>query len=327
MSSDGSQVAPNRALVIAAFAAVYLIWGSTYLGIRYAVDSIPPFLMAGSRFFVAGVVLFLWAWRKRLPWPSLVQWRDAAIVGTLMLLGGNGGVTWAEQTIPSSVAALMIAMTPLWIVLLDWRTGSGSRPTTRTIIGLTLGFTGVGTLVLKGKGYDGGALNGWGLLALLIATLTWSSGSLFSRRAAKPQSALLAIGMQMITGGAVMTLVGFGTGELRAFDFESVTALSAGAWIYLMLFGALVGFTAYVWLLQVCPASKVSTYAFVNPLIAVTLGCTLGNEPFSWRLVLATALIGVAVLLIIRSGSSKKQSTQIRPPILNPGKPAERPCT
>lgn len=327
MSSDGSQVAPNRALVIAAFAAVYLIWGSTYLGIRYAVDSIPPFLMAGSRFFAAGVVLFLWARRKHLPWPGLVQWRDATIVGTLMLLGGNGGVTWAEQTIPSSVAALMIAMTPLWIVLLDWRTSGGSRPTAKTIAGLALGFIGVGMLVLNGKGYDGGALNGWGLLALLIATLTWASGSLFSRRAAKPQSALLAIGMQMITGGAVMTLVGVGAGELRTFDFASVTALSAGAWIYLMLFGALVGFTAYIWLLQVCPASKVSTYAFVNPLIAVTLGCTLGNEPFSSRLVLATALIGFAVLLIILSGSAGKQNSRTRPTILNPGSAAERPCT
>lgn len=327
MSSDGSQLAPNRALVIAAFAAVYLIWGSTYLGIRYAVDSIPPFLMAGSRFFAAGVVLFLWARRKHLPWPSLAQWRDATIVGTLMLLGGNGGVTWAEQTIPSSVAALMIAMTPLWIVLLDWRTSGGSRPTAKTMIGLALGFTGVGTLVLNGKGYDGGALNGWGLLALLIATLTWASGSLFSRRAAKPQSALLAIGMQMITGGAVMTLVGVGSGELRTFDVASVTALSAGAWIYLMLFGALVGFTAYIWLLQVCPASKVSTYAFVNPLIAVTLGCTLGNEPFSWRLVLATALIGFAVLLIILSGPAGKQNPRTRSTILNPERAAERPCT
>lgn len=327
MNSDGSQAAPNRALVITAFAAVYLIWGSTYLGIRYAVDSIPPFLMAGSRFFVAGVVLFLWARSKQRPWPNLVQWRDATIVGTLMLLGGNGGVTWAEQTIPSSVAALMIAMTPLWIVLLDWRTGGSRRPSGRTVLGLALGFGGVALLVLNGRGYDGKALNSWGLLSLLIATLTWSSGSLFSRHAAKPPSALLAIGMQMIMGGAVMTLVGIGSGELHGFDMTFVTPLSAGAWVYLMLFGALTGFTAYVWLLQVCPPSKVSTYAFVNPVIAVALGCTLGHEPFSLRLVLATALIGMAVLLIIGSRSTGTKRPHIRSPIVNAGKAAQRPCT
>ena len=306
MSSADSK-RPPLALIIAAFAAVYIIWGSTYLAIRFAVDSLPPFLMAGSRFLAAGLILFAWTRWKGRPWPRWIEWRDATIGGTLMLLGGNGGVTWAEKhEIPSSVAALMVAIVPLWIVLLEWRDGQISRPSIKVFTGLACGFFGVALLVLNGRGYDGGSLKLAGLAALLASTITWAFGSLFSRRAIKPKSALLAISMQMITGGAVMTLVGVGMGEPRALDLAAITARSLGAWLYLMVAGALIGFTAYAWLLQVCAPSKVSTYAFVNPVIAVALGCTLGREPFSLRLVVATALIGAAVLLIIRGGTSPK---------------------
>lgn len=322
MSSDDSQRPPALWLVIAAFAAVYVIWGSTYLAIRYAVDSIPPFLMAGSRFFVAGALLFAWARWKGLPWPRWIEWRDATIAGSLMLLGGNGGVTWAEkQAIPSSVAALMVAIVPLWIVLLQWRSGTAARPTPGAMFGLALGFTGVALLVLNGKGYDGQALNLVGLAALLIATITWATGSLFSRHAVKPKSALLTIGMQMIAGGAVMMLVGVGVGETRSLDLAAITITSAWAWLYLMIAGALIGFTAYVWLLQVCAPSTVSTYAFVNPVIAVVLGCTLGKEPFSLRLVFATALIAAAVLLIIRGGRTRVSARPADAPLLAAGKP------
>ncbi|HSH16308.1 MAG TPA: EamA family transporter [Verrucomicrobiae bacterium] len=318
-ATTGSQ-RPPLSLIIAAFAAVYLIWGSTYLVIRYAIDSLPPFLMAGSRFFFAGVILFAWAMRGQTAWPTRREWRDATIVGTLLLLGGNGGVTWAEQTIPSSIAALMVAMTPLWMALLGWRSGAG-RPTRPVLIGLALGFAGVALLVLNGKGYDGQALDRVGLAVLLIATIAWAGGSLFSRSAAKPKSALLTIGMQMITGGAVMTLVGVGFGETRQIDPGAITASSLWAWLYLMTFGALVGFTAYVWLLQVCSPSKVSTYAFVNPVIAVALGCTLGKEPFSLRLVFATTLIVIAVLLIIRGGPPRPRTAGPAASLLTAEKP------
>lgn len=320
MSNDDSQRPPAMWLVLAAFAAVYVIWGSTYLAIRYAVDTLPPFLMAGSRFFVAGLILFAWAGWKRLPWPRWVEWRDAAIAGTLMLLGGNGGVTWAEQTIPSSVAALMVAMVPLWIVLLEWRNGRISRPSLKVFAGLALGFIGVALLVLNGKGYDGKALSLAGLVALLISTITWAYGSLFSRRAARPTSALQAISLQMLTGGAIMALAGVSLGELSSFETAAVTAKSVGAWLYLMIAGALIGFTAYAWLLQVCAPSKVSTYAFVNPVIAVALGCTLGSEPFSMRLVFATALIASAVLLIIRGGGPATRPSPSAPPLVAAGK-------
>lgn len=320
MNAPAGPQRPPLPLIIAAFTAVYLIWGSTYLVIRYAIESLPPFLMAGSRFFVAGVILFAWAMRGQTSWPTRREWRDATIVGTLLLLGGNGGVTWAEQTIPSSIAALMVAMTPLWMALLGWRSGAG-RPTRTVLIGLALGLAGVALLVLNGQGYDGQALDPLGLAALLIATIAWAGGSLFSRRAVKPKSALLTIGLQMITGGAVMTLVGVGVGETRQFDPGAITATSLWAWLYLMTFGALVGFTAYVWLLQVCPPSKVSTYAFVNPVIAVALGCTLGNEPFSLRLVYATTLIVVAVLLIIRGGPPRPRAVEPAASLLTAEKP------
>ncbi|HAV65450.1 MAG TPA: EamA family transporter [Verrucomicrobiales bacterium] len=299
MSSDNSSRPPAAGLIVAAFAAVYLIWGSTYLAIRYAVESMPPFLMAGSRFVLAGLVLFAWMKCRSGDWPTFRQWRDATIVGTLMLLGGNGGVVWAEKVIPSSVAALMVAIVPLWMMLLEWREGAAGRPTLKIVLGLVAGFAGVGILVMGGRGYDGAPLPWPGLAALLLATVCWAVGSLFSRRSAKPASALLAIGMQMISGGLVMTLFGVAVGEIPAFDPAAVSALSFWSWLYLSLVGALVGFTAYVWLLQVSTPSKVSTYAFVNPLIAVVLGCTLGREPFSMRLVFSTGLILVAVILII----------------------------
>lgn len=321
MSADDAQRPPATWLVLAAFAAVYVIWGSTYLAIRYAVDSIPPFLMAGSRFFFAGVILFAWTCRQRQPWPSGVEWLDATISGTLMLLVGNGGVTWAEkQGIPSSVAALMVAIVPLWIVLLEWRSGRISRPSFRVFAGLALGFAGVALLVLQGRGYDGQALNLVGLLALFVATLAWAYGSLFSRRSTRPRSLLQAIGLQMLAGGGIMMLVGAGLGEFSNWAPAATTAASVWAWLYLMIAGALIGFTAYAWLLQVCAPAKVSTYAFVNPVIAVALGCTLGSEPFSVRLVLATALIAIAVLLIIRGGTPVAPAVRTEAALLAAGK-------
>lgn len=318
MNHDPSARPPSALLIVAAFAAVYLIWGSTYLAIRYAVESMPPFLMAGTRFILAGALLFAWKRAGVRTWPTLRQWRDATIVGTLMLLGGNGGVVWAEKTVPSSIAALVVAIVPLWIVLLEWREGATGRPTWRIALGLVAGFAGVGVLVVGGRGYDGAPLPWTGLAALLLATVSWAFGSLFSRRAQKPGSALLSIGMQMIAGGVVMTAFGLIVGEGPRLDLAAITARSFWSWLYLSLIGALVGFTAYVWLLQVSTPSKVSTYAFVNPLIAVVLGCTLGREPFSLRLVFSAALILVAVLLIIRGKPTVRRPASLAAPLPEP---------
>lgn len=293
---------PSFWLVLAAFAAIYLIWGSTFLAIRYAVASLPPFLMAGARFGVAGLLLFVVARLLGAQLPSRRQWFDAGIIGTCMLVVGNGGVTWAEQVIPSGVTALIIALIPLWLVIFDWLRPAGVRPRPLVFVGLAVGFVGVALLVGGGAKYVTGAY-GWGVAALVVASMSWAIGSLISRRARKPSSPLMAVAIQMIAGGVITVGLGLATGEAGQFSLERVTALSAWSWLYLCLAGSLVGYTAYVWLLQVSTPARVSTYAYVNPLIAVLLGCTIGREPFSQQLLLAACLIVAAVGLIVRGGS------------------------
>lgn len=293
---------PPLALVVAAFAAVYVIWGSTYLGIRYAVESIPPFLMAGSRHLVAGLLLFGYATLRGAKLPSLVQWRDAAIAGTLMLVIGNGGVTWAEQLIPSGIAALLVALTPVWMVLIDWARPQGVRPRALVGLGLVIGL--VGVVVLARKQMTGhSSAYGWGVAAVLTASICWALGSVFNRSARKPQSAFLGVALQMITGGAILFAISAAQGEWQKFSVAQVTALSFWSWFYLTIAGSLVAYTAYVWLLHATTPARVATYAYVNPLIAVLLGCTIGREVFSHEIYVAGGLIIVAVVLVLRGGA------------------------
>jgi drug/metabolite transporter (DMT)-like permease len=289
-------------LVIAAFAAVYLIWGSTYLGIRYAVESIPPFLMAGTRNLMAGLLLFAFARMRGESRTSRIQWRDAAIAGTLMLAIGNGCVTWAEQTIPSGVTALLVALTPAWMVLFDWLRPKGTRPGALVIAGLVVGFAGVALLARK-NGHGAGPAYGWGVAAIMASSIGWSLGSIFNRGANKPASPFLSVAMQMMCGGALLLGVAVAGGELRTFSFAQVTWLSFGAWLYLMVAGSVIAYTAYVWLLHVSTPARVSTSAYVNPLIAVLLGSTIGREPFSPAVFLAAAMIIAAVALVLRGGA------------------------
>ena len=288
-------------LVIAAFAAVYLIWGSTYLAIRYAVESIPPLLMAGARHFTAGLLLYAFA-RSRATAPKWIEWRDAIIAGTLMLVVGNGGVSWAEQHIPSGTTALLVALVPLWMVVLDWLRPGGKRPRALVGAGLAVGFAGV-ALLARGHGEPHSAAYGWSVVILMAASIGWACGSLFSRTARKPSSAFLGVSMQMIAGGAVLLILAACHGEFGQFNFARVKAISFGAWLYLTIAGSLVGYTAYIWILHVSTPARVATYAYVNPLIAVVLGCTLGREMFSHALFIAGALIILAVILIVRGGA------------------------
>ena len=297
-------------LVIAAFAAIYVIWGSTYLGIRYAVESIPPFLMAGSRNLVAGLLLFVFSCvRERSGLPSRIQWRDAAIAGALMLAIGNGCVTWAEQTIPSGVTALLVALTPVWMVLFDWLRPKGTRPGVLVIVGLVVGFVGVSLLARK-NGHGAGSAYGWGVAALMASSIGWSLGSIFNRSANKPASPFLSVSMQMMCGGVLLLVAALAGGELKNFSFAQVTWLSFGAWFYLMVAGSIVAFTAYVWLLHVSTPARVSTSAYVNPLIAVLLGSTIGREPFSREMVVAAVMIIAAVVLVLRGGVKSAPATK-----------------
>ena len=293
--------------VIAAFAAVYVIWGSTYLGIRYAVESIPPFLMAGTRNLAAGLLLYAFARARGGTAPTRVEWRDAAISGGLLLAISNGGVTWAEQVISSSVTALMVALTPLWMVLFDWLRPEGVRPRPFVIAGLAVGFMGV-LLLARGQGNHAGPAYGWGIAALITASMSWAFGSIFSRQARKPASPLLGVAMQMIAGGSLLLGLAAAHGEASQFSFGRVTWLSAGAWLYLTVAGSLVGYTCYVWLLHATTPARVATYAYVNPFIAVLLGCTIGHEAFSHELLVAGGLIILAVVLIVRGGTRRTVS-------------------
>jgi drug/metabolite transporter (DMT)-like permease len=304
--TTGSESPPLRHepfwLVVTAFAAVYIIWGSTYLCIRFAIESIPPFLMAASRHLAAGIVLFAFARLRGATAPSLAQWRDATIAGTLMLVIGNGGVSWAEQRVPSGTAALLVALTPLWMVLLDWLRPGGIRPRALVSAGLVVGIIGV-ALLARGHGEYHEAAYGWSVVALMAASFSWAFGSIFNRTARKPTSPFLGVAMQMIAGGAILFGVSATQGEFAQFHFAQITRISFGSWLYLTLAGSLIGYTAYIWLLHASTPARVATYAYVNPLIAVLLGCTLGHEIFSHELLVAGALIIVAVVLIVRGGT------------------------
>lgn len=288
--------------LIAAFAAIYVIWGSTYLGIRYAIETIPPLLMAGTRFLAAGLALYAFARSRGAAVPSRVEWRDAVIAGALMLALGNGGVTWAQQVIPSSVAALLVALTPLWMVLFDWWRPAGVRPRALVMVGLAVGSTGVALLV-RGNGSYGGTAQTWGVLVLLASSMGWAFGSILNRQARKPASPLLTVAMQMIAGGVILSGLAVVRGEWAEFSLTAVTLRSAGAWLYLTVAGSLIGYTCYVWLLHAATPARVATYAYVNPFIAVLLGCTIGREPFSRELFVAGIFIIVAVALIVRGGA------------------------
>lgn len=300
--------------VVLAFAAIYLVWGSTYLAIRFAIESIPPFLMAGMRFLVAGGALFLWA-RRGQPKPTLAQWRSAILIGIALLLFSNGGVTWAEQLVPSGIAALFVAAVPLWITLLEWLLYGGSRPGVAISSGLIVGFAGV--LLLIGNPFahhEGVDLRG--VAALMIATFSWANGSLYSRKADLPSSQFLAASMEMLAGGVALTVVGFATGEYRAFHFASVSVQSWISLAYLSVFGSIVAFTAYIWLLQVTAPSRVATYAYVNPMIALLLGWGFGGETMSPRVFIAAGVIVFAVVLIITARSkSESVPEKAAPPI------------
>src|SRR6184192_2872451 len=272
---------PSRLALIAGFAAVYVIWGSTYLGIFFAIQSIPPFLMAGARFLSAGIIIYVSARISGAPPPTSVTWRSAFIIGGCLLLCGNGGVTVSEKWVPTGLASLLVATVPIDIALLGWISATAPRPTPMVWLGLVGGFIGVGVLV--GPAFASSSVSphnhlALGMSILLLASLIWSIGSLYSRTAKSSPSLFLAAGQQMICGGALLILVGFGLGEQRGFDPRHVTWLSIGAFVYLVLIGALIGYTAYFYLLRHCDPAKVATYAYVNPVVAVLLGTAFAGE-------------------------------------------------
>lgn len=292
-----------RARLIAAFAAVYLIWGSTYLAIRFAVQTLPPLLMASARFMIAGAIVLLWArLRDGAPWPTRVEWRVGLIGGALLLLGGNGGVSWAEQRVPSGITALLVAIVPVFVVLLEWLRPGGKRPKATVFAGVALGLAGLALLVGPDAVGDGSRASTAGAVVLVFASLSWAAGSIYTKLAPKPSSATVATGTQMLAGGLALLAAALVAGEPARLDLAHAAKSSLIAFAYLLTFGSLIGFTAYVYLLSHTTAAKASTYAYVNPVVAVLLGWAVGHEPVTSRTFLAATVIlaGVAIITITR---------------------------
>jgi len=300
MISASVKQEPSRMGVVAAFASIYIIWGSTYLAIRYALESLPPLLMAGARHTLAGALLYAVLRATGTACPQRIHWRSAAIIGALLLLIGNGGVCWAEQTVPSGLAALLVTTVPIWMVLLNWFRREGVRPGIMEIGGVVLGLLGVIILIGSENLAGGAPMNRMGAIVLIAASLSWAIGSIYSRHAPLPKSPLMVTAMQMLCGGVLLLLSGAVSGEGARLELENMSLRSLLALGYLTVFGSLVAFSAYVWLLRVSTPAKVSTYAFVNPVVAVALGFVFAGEPLTPRTMVAAAVIVTAVVLITR---------------------------
>lgn len=289
---------PKRWQLVLAFAAVYIIWGSTYLAIRFAIATIPPLLMAGVRFLIAGIILYVYARATGAAKPERVHWKSATIVGGLLLLGGNGAVVWAEQRVPSGLTALVVAIVPVWIALMEWLRPEGRRPGWQVTAGLGLGTLGLLLLASPGDAALGARIDLLGAAVLVFATLSWATGSMKAKHSPLPASPLLGTGMEMIMGGLLLILGGVVLGEVGDLQLAAISTKSALAMLYLILFGSLIGFTAYVWLLRVSSPTRAATYAYVNPVVAVFLGWALAGEAITLRTILAASVIVGGVILI-----------------------------
>jgi drug/metabolite transporter (DMT)-like permease len=291
---------PSKTLIIAAFAALYLIWGSTYIAIRIALESIPPFLMAGSRFFIAGVLLYLWCRFRGQPNPASPSFLKISWSGILMLFCGTGSLVWAEQYIPSGLASIIVATLPLWFVLIDKRHWSFHLSNKWIIGGLVIGFAGVLLLFIDKKLTDisGGYNTLLSIGVLTLGTIIWAIGSLYAKYTDMEGSAAMKASIQMMAAGALALIIGFIIGEHNKMPRSSISTNSLLALIYLITMGSLVAYMAYVWLLEVRPPSLVGTYAYVNPVVAVFLGWWLLNEAVTRQQLFALGIILAGVVLV-----------------------------
>lgn len=292
-----------------ALITLYIVWGSTYLGIKVAIETIPPFFHAGIRFLISGLLLVIWQRAAGNELPTKKQWISTFIIGNLLLLGGNGLVAWAELTIPSGIAALIIGSVPLFMVVMEAIRPKGVKPNWQSIVGLIIGF--VGIFILVGPAEISGSetrLNPFGVIALLSACLFWALGSIYSKTADLPKSSLMTTGAEMLMGSIGLFVISLLTGELNGWNPAEVSTRSLIGLVYLITIGSIIGFGSYIWLLQNAPISLVSTYAYVNPIVAVLLGYFFSNEVLEPRTWLATAIIIGAVVFI--NSKSKSQAMQ-----------------
>jgi drug/metabolite transporter (DMT)-like permease len=293
--------------IVAAFAAIYVIWGSTYFAIALAITALPPFLMAGARFLLAGGIVYAWLRLRGAKRPSRAEWGAAAVIGALLLVGGNGGVVFAEQYVPSGLVALVVAMVPIWIALLDWLRPGGRRPTALVALGLIFGFAGIFLLIGPDAIGGGTSYFPW-LLIPLVGSLCWAAGSLYSRSAKLPAAPLMGTAVEMLAGGALLAVLGLATGETTRVNPDRFSVEALLAFAFLVIFGSIVAFSAYIWLLRVVSPARVSTYAYVNPVVAIFLGSTFHGEPITARTLVAAAVILVAVAIITGAQAGNPKS-------------------
>ena len=316
--TDSTASAPKRWQIATAFAAVYLIWGSTYLGIAFAIETLPPLLMTGARFVAAGLVLYSWARLRGAPRPEVAHWRSAGVLGVLFFLCGNGAVTWVEQWMSSGLTAVLVAMVTAWTVLLEWFRPGGKRPPPAVLVGIVTGFFGVALLLLPGRVTGPKDVNLAGALTLMVSSFLWAVGSIYSQKATLPRHIGLTSGMQMLVGGGLLLLAGTLVGEWPQLHLQSVSPKSVFAFLYLFSVGSLIGFTAFSWLLKVSTPSKVSTYGYVNPVFAVLLGWAFAGEVLTLRSLAAAAVILGSVAVIITGRSMGRGPVSRLQPLTTP---------
>lgn len=321
--------AQHRTRILIAFGAVYLIWGSTYLFIKYAIETIPPFMLGGTRFFFAGGLLYAFAlWRGATP-ANRHDLRSAAVTGVLMLGVGNGAVVWSELSVPSGVVALIVSTVPIWVVLLDWVRPRGVRPRLPVFAGLALGLVGMVILIGPKAIIGQGHVNEVGAFVLLLGSMSWALGTILSKGSRRSGSPLVYSGLQMIAAATAMTVMSFATGEPGRFALSALSWRSGLSWIYLVFAGSLVGYTAYIYLLGKVSATKAATYAYVNPVIAVLLGWAFANEPIGGRTIVAAGIILAGVATITTTQTGAQAVTGEHPVPTEPsdvGKGRERPA-
>jgi len=305
MAVKNSMIDVPKWLIPVMFAGLYTAWSTTYLAIHYMVLTMPPYLASGLRFLVAGAILFLLSARGAQR-PSLRHWRDTTITGSFIILLGNGSIVWAQQFIPSSLAALLVATVPIWIVLLNWLLFRQARPTFMEFAGVCGGFLGIAMLIGFSRITGGESFSLIGVVVVLAASFFWATGSLYSRYGTLPPSPLLSVSMQMLSGGALMLLASLFTGEMFAFNPGAVSLVSLIGWAHLVVFGSLVGFVCYLTLMRSCRPSKVATYAYVTPVGAVFLGWAVAGETITGQTLIATAVILLSVFVIITFGPKER---------------------
>jgi drug/metabolite transporter (DMT)-like permease len=295
-----TQKNPSKALVIAAFAALYIIWGSTYLAIFIAIKNIPPFLMAGGRFLIAGFILYIWCRLQGQPTPGLKSIINISFSGILLLFIGNCGLVWVEQYLPTGLAAIIIATVPLWFVLLDKRQWKYHFANKQIVLGLLIGFAGVLSLFAGKSSFNFNAdkMKLISFFVLIFGSISWAIGSLYSKYKPAEGSTGMKAAIQMMAAGLLSFITGIGNGELQRFSWSHVSTGSIMAVLYLITFGSLIGYMSFVWLLSVRPPSLVGTYAYVNPVVAVFLGWLIAHEEITWHQVLALVIILAGVIIV-----------------------------